>query len=260
LPLPLLWRQAELTVALNRTAARAIVTTGRVDGVVYADLAMNAAAEAFSIRHVCGFGDDLPEGMASLDHAILRESSTSRPVIQDGRKAALISFDVTNDGFRPVPRAHLALIAAGLAISLESGVAQGATISAGGQLFTISYTGGASSRDVVLTRVAPTFVYVDSAWTGFTSGTVIADADPVTAGAQPATIGVKAFASVNAAIAACPDFGAVVVNGQYAGGGLQLDVDLARRVRRQRSGFPAPGRQRQRPQTPVEPYRRKPFS
>ena len=33
---------------------------------------MNAAAEAFSIRHVCGFGNDLPEGMASLDDAILR--------------------------------------------------------------------------------------------------------------------------------------------------------------------------------------------
>ena len=37
---------------------------------VHADLAMNAAAEAFSIRHVCGFGDDLPEGMASLDLAL----------------------------------------------------------------------------------------------------------------------------------------------------------------------------------------------
>ena len=75
---------------------------------MHADLAMNAAAEAFSIRHVCGFGSDLPEGMASLDHAILRESPTSRAVIQDGRKAALISFDVTADGFRPVPRTHLA--------------------------------------------------------------------------------------------------------------------------------------------------------
>jgi len=127
-PLPLLWRHAELTAALNRTAARAIVTTGRIDGVVYADLAMNAAAEAFSIRHVCGFGSDLPEGMASLDLSILRESPTSRAVIQDGRKAALISFDVTNDGFRPVPRAHFALIAAGLAISLESDLPQGATI------------------------------------------------------------------------------------------------------------------------------------
>ena len=129
--LPLLWRQAELTMALNRTAARAIVTTSKIDGIVYADLAMNAAAEAFSIRHVCGFGTDLPEGMASLDNAILRESTTTRAVIQDGRKAALISFDVTSDGFRPVPRAHLGLIAGGLAVSLESDVPQGANHAVG---------------------------------------------------------------------------------------------------------------------------------
>jgi hypothetical protein len=127
-PMPLLWRHAELTAALNRTAARAIVTTSRIDGVIYADFAMNAAAEAFSIRHVCGFGSDLPEGMASLDQAVERESSTARAVIQDGRKASLISFDVTADGFRPVPRAHFALIAGGLAMSLESDVPQGATI------------------------------------------------------------------------------------------------------------------------------------
>ena len=126
--LPLLWRQAELTMALNRSAARAIVTTSKVDGIDYADLAMNAAAEAFSIRHVCGFGADLPEGMASLDNAILRESQTARAVIQDGRKAALISFDVTSEGFRPVPRAHFSLIAGGLSMSLESDVPQGATI------------------------------------------------------------------------------------------------------------------------------------
>src|SRR5262249_3631963 len=92
------------------------------------DLAMNAAAEAFSIRHVFGFGTDLPEGMDSLDQAIERPSSTVRPVIQDGRKAAIISFDVTGDGFRAVPRTHLSLIAAGLSLSLESDVEQGATI------------------------------------------------------------------------------------------------------------------------------------
>jgi acyl-CoA synthetase (AMP-forming)/AMP-acid ligase II len=80
--LPLLWRQAELTMALNRTAARAIVTSSKVDGIVYADLAMNAAAEAFSIRHVCGFGADLPEGMASLDNAIMRDPPPHAPVIR----------------------------------------------------------------------------------------------------------------------------------------------------------------------------------
>jgi hypothetical protein len=125
---PLLWRQAELVAALNRTSARAIVTFTKVDGISHADLAMNAAAEAFSIRHVFGFGSELPEGMASLDQALERPSSTSRPVIQDGRKAALISFDVTSDGFRAVPRTHLSLIAGGLALSLESDVEQGATV------------------------------------------------------------------------------------------------------------------------------------
>ena len=109
---------------------------------------MNAAAEAFSIRHVCGFGDDLPEGMASLDQAILRESPTVRAVIQDGRKAALITFDVTADGIRPVPRAHFALIAGGLAISLESNVAQGATIMSA--FAPMSFAGLASSLAVWL--------------------------------------------------------------------------------------------------------------
>jgi hypothetical protein len=126
--LPLLWRQAELTVALNRTGARAIVTTARIDGINHADLAMNAAAEAFSIRHVCGFGTDLPEGMASLDQAIDLQSSTTRPVVEDGRKAAVISFDVTVDGFRPVPRTHLHLIAGGLALSLAGDLPQGSTV------------------------------------------------------------------------------------------------------------------------------------
>jgi hypothetical protein len=125
---PLLWRQAELTVALNRCGARAIVTAERIDGVVHADLAMNAAVEAFSIRHVCGFGGDLPEGMASLDQALKAQSSTSRAVTQDGRKAAIISFDVTADGFRPVPRTHLSLIAGALALSLESDLPQGSTL------------------------------------------------------------------------------------------------------------------------------------
>jgi hypothetical protein len=126
--LPQLWRQAELTVALNRTGARAIVTMSRIDGVGHSDLSMNAAVEAFSIRHVCGFGGDLPEGMASLDEVMANGPTAAPSATQDGRRAAIISFDVTADGFRAVPRTHLNLIAGGLAIFLESGVPQGATI------------------------------------------------------------------------------------------------------------------------------------
>lgn len=146
--LPLLWRHAELTAALNRTAARAIVTMSKVDGVSYADLAMHAAAEAFSIRYVCGFGGDLPEGMASLDDVLARPAGTTRAVIQDGRKAAMISFDVTAEGFRPVPRPHFSLIAGGLAMSLEADIKQGATVMAA---FTpMSFAGLASSLVVWL--------------------------------------------------------------------------------------------------------------
>ncbi len=146
--LPLLWRHAELTAALNRTAARAIVTMSKVDGVSYADLAMHAAAEAFSIRHVCGFGTDLPEGMASLDDVLANPPGTARAVIQDGRKAAIISFDVTAEGFRPVPRPHFSLIAGGLAMSLEADIKQGAVVMTA---FTpMSFAGLASSLAVWL--------------------------------------------------------------------------------------------------------------
>jgi acyl-CoA synthetase (AMP-forming)/AMP-acid ligase II len=144
--LPQLWRQAELTMALNRTGARAIVTSSKIDGVSHADLAMNAAAEAFSIRHVCGFGDDLPEGMASLDLAMTSGSTTTRAVAQDGRRAALISFDVTADGFRAVPRTHLNLIAGGLAVFLESRVPQGANLMSA---FTPSSVAGLTSSLLV---------------------------------------------------------------------------------------------------------------
>ncbi len=126
--LPQLWRQAELTVALNRTGARAIVTTSRIDGVSHADLAMNAAAEAFSIRHVCGFGNDLPEGMASLDAVLTDDPIAAPPATQDARRAAIVSFDVTSGGFRAVARTHLSLIAGGLVPFLETGMPPGATI------------------------------------------------------------------------------------------------------------------------------------
>ncbi len=126
--LPQLWRQTELTVALNRTGARAVVAMNRIDGVNHADLAMNAAAEAFSVRHVCGFGENLPEGMASLDAVLAGATPTSTFASHDAGRAAVISFDVTVDGFQAVPRTHQNLIAGGLAIFLESGVPQGSNI------------------------------------------------------------------------------------------------------------------------------------
>jgi hypothetical protein len=126
--LPLLWRHAELTVALNRIGARAIVSSSRIDGVSHADLAMNAAAEVFSIRHVCGFGMDLPEGMVSLDD-VIRSGADNAPILAaEARQAAMISFDVTAQGLLAVPRTHLNVIAGGLSVFLESGFPQDVVI------------------------------------------------------------------------------------------------------------------------------------
>lgn len=126
--LPQLWRHAELTDALNRVGARAIVGASRIEIVDHADLMMNAAAEVFSIRHVFGFGAGLPEGMTPLDAVIATGHDAAPDLIGDARKAAIVSFDVTPDGLLAVPRSHVSLIAGGLTVFLESGLPQGARL------------------------------------------------------------------------------------------------------------------------------------
>ena len=74
-PIPLLWRQSELNDALNRVRARSFITATRINGVDHAELAMNAAAATFSIRHVGAFGGDTPDGIGPLDD-ILRQTAT----------------------------------------------------------------------------------------------------------------------------------------------------------------------------------------
>jgi hypothetical protein len=126
--LPQLWRHAELTDALNRVGARAIVGASRIEIVDHAELAMNAAAEVFSIRHVFGFGINLPEGMTPLDKVVASGGDAVPAPVWDARKAAIISFDVTVDGLLAVPRSHVSVIAGGLAVFLESGLPQGARL------------------------------------------------------------------------------------------------------------------------------------
>ena len=126
--LPQLWRQSDLTTALNRIGARAVVGISRIELVDHAELVLNAAAEAFSIRHVFGFGKDLPEGMFPLEIAADGPADFASFIPLDARKPAIVSFDVIADGFRAVPRNHVQLISGGLAVFLESEVPQGAKL------------------------------------------------------------------------------------------------------------------------------------
>ena len=126
--LPQLWRQSELTAALTRIGARALVGIGRIELIDHGDLAMNAAAEVFSIRHVFGFGKHLPDGMAQLDIATHARAEFDSPPKLDPRQPAIVTFDVTADGLCAVPRNHIQLIAGGLAVMLESGMPSEANI------------------------------------------------------------------------------------------------------------------------------------
>ncbi|HET7850939.1 MAG TPA: class I adenylate-forming enzyme family protein [Pseudolabrys sp.] len=127
---PLLWRKADIVQALNRIHAKAFITTSRIGTVAHGELAMQAAADLFSIRHVCVFGE-APDGTVPFDE-VFRAGSQERPrTDRAGNPAdhvAVITFDVTANGIVPVARNHAQLIAAGLAPLLEGRIAPDATI------------------------------------------------------------------------------------------------------------------------------------
>src|SRR5262249_29432002 len=85
----------------------------------------------FSIRHVCGFGHDLPDGVVSLDDIFASDADTiagpARPGLAAAHVAA-ITFDLDARGFVPIWRSHVELVAGGLEMFLETGVAMDAPL------------------------------------------------------------------------------------------------------------------------------------
>jgi acyl-CoA synthetase (AMP-forming)/AMP-acid ligase II len=69
LPLSLLWRQEEIVAALHQVGPKAIIGCSRFGQTDQIEIAMQSAVEFFSIRHVCGFGPSLPDGIVPLDDA-----------------------------------------------------------------------------------------------------------------------------------------------------------------------------------------------
>jgi hypothetical protein len=130
-PLPLLWGQQEIAAALRGIGAKAIIACARAGGVEPAKIAMLAAAELFPIRHVCAFGDDLPDGVAPLDDIFALSDDLVHAAVRPGPAAAhvaVVTFDVTAAGVVPIARNAAQLTAGGLAIFLEAGLEPGANI------------------------------------------------------------------------------------------------------------------------------------
>jgi hypothetical protein len=128
-PLPLLWRKAEIVSALGRLGAKAIVTCSRIGTEEQAEIAMQSAAELFSVRHVCGFGHGLSDGLVSLDNIFSSDGAVAvSPRIGRDTSAAAITFNVDAAGFFPVSRSHFELVAGGLETVRATGAAADAPL------------------------------------------------------------------------------------------------------------------------------------
>jgi hypothetical protein len=127
MPMPLLWRRADVISALRRTGASAMIVSGRISATSHFELAVHAAAEAFTVRHVCGFGSHSPDGAVALDDLYAFADSGAAPAASERARAggrgshlAAITWDMSAAGALAVARSDAQLIAGGLAVLLES--------------------------------------------------------------------------------------------------------------------------------------------
>jgi hypothetical protein len=131
-PMPLLWRRADAAAALARVGAKAVITCGRVGGFEHCRLATRVAADVFSIRYVCGFGDNLSDGVVPLHDLFTAEKLDPIPLLdRQGNAAAhlaVISFEIGEDGPVPVARRHLELLAGGMCVLSEGRLRQHGSI------------------------------------------------------------------------------------------------------------------------------------
>jgi len=130
--LPLLWRQQDIINALHGTGAKMIVTCARAGKYAPAKSAVVAAADLFPIRHICGFGHDLPDGVMPLDDLYAQTSvdfvqGQPRPGAAAAH-VAVVTFDVTEEGYVPAARSHAQLVGSGLAPFLEADMVQDAVL------------------------------------------------------------------------------------------------------------------------------------
>ncbi len=130
-PLPLLWHRRDAAAALRGIGARAILTCARVGRTTQAEMATQLAAELFSIRHVCAFGDNLPDGVVPLDSAVTGDTDGTGAIARLADPAAhiaAVTFDVTAGGIVPMARNHMQLTAGGLAVYREARLTEDAVI------------------------------------------------------------------------------------------------------------------------------------
>jgi acyl-CoA synthetase (AMP-forming)/AMP-acid ligase II len=88
--LPQLWHRRDIVAALAPLGPKAIITATRIGDVAAAEIAMAAAVDLFTVRYVCAFGNDTPDGVVPCDDVF--------DVAHDGVEAAASPPDARPDG------------------------------------------------------------------------------------------------------------------------------------------------------------------
>ena len=130
--LPMLWREREILAALSGTGAKALLTTTRINEADHCDIAMKVAAQLMSIRHVCAYGHDVPDGIAPIDDVLTPQSFVlpARTERSDPTAAqtAILTFEPTPRGIACVPRTHAQILAGGLSVALTAKLGPDASV------------------------------------------------------------------------------------------------------------------------------------
>ena len=122
--LPMLWHEREIVAALSGTGTKALLTTIRIDETDHCDIAMKVAAQLMSIRHVCAYGRDLPDGIVPLDDVLTPQSfvlpARGERADPAAGQTAVLTFEPTPRGVACVPRTHAQVLAGGLSVALTA--------------------------------------------------------------------------------------------------------------------------------------------
>ncbi|MBN8957578.1 MAG: acyl--CoA ligase [Rhizobiales bacterium] len=127
-PLPLLWRRAEGAVAMTQVSARALITCGRIGETDHGAIALQIAADTFSVRYVCGFGT-ASDGVVPLDDIFSQadeESEDAENSSSQDAAIAVVTFDTATGS--AAARGHTALLVGGLTTVLEADLSRNARI------------------------------------------------------------------------------------------------------------------------------------
>ncbi len=127
--LPPLWRQYELTKALNIISPKVLITQHVEGDTNYLELMRETAVTVPSVRHVLACGEDVLDGIVSINKAIdfAKENADADQVAIDSTNkitandVAIITWNgIESPDLMPMPRSHNHLISAGLTVLLEA--------------------------------------------------------------------------------------------------------------------------------------------